>query len=130
MTMRQSHIGLVAALLTLGFSTAHADVSGDHSSEIVYGNNPETRIQQVPFGDLNLTSEGGREILIGRVSRAVDTVCGGRNIDILDQTETRIFGHCRTDSMADAMLKVQAVIADLQKSNSLVASITVTPAGE
>jgi hypothetical protein len=31
--------------------------------------------------------------------------------------------------MADAMLKVQAVIADVQNSRSVAAAITVTPAG-
>jgi UrcA family protein len=129
MSMRPSQIAVVAALLVIGLSVAHAEVSGDQSREVVYGANPETRIQQVPFGDLNLMNEGGRAILIDRVSRAVDTVCGGRIIDFIGQTEVRGIRHCRTDSMADAMLKVQSVIADAQNSRSVAATIAVTAAG-
>jgi UrcA family protein len=129
MSMHFSQIGLVAALLTISFSTAQAEVSGDQSGEVVYGANPQTRIKQVPFGDLNLMNEDGREILIGRVSRAVDTVCGGRNIDPIDQREFVIFRHCRAESMADAMLKVQSVIDDVRNSRSVAAMITISPAG-
>jgi len=129
MLMSFSQIGLVATLLTISFSTAHAQVSWDQSGEVVYGANPQTLIKQVPFGDLNLMNEEGKEILIARVSSAVDTVCGGRNIDPIDLTEFAIFRHCRTDSMADAMLKVQAVIDDVRNSRSVAAMITISPAG-
>jgi UrcA family protein len=129
MLIRPPQIAIAAALLVMSLNSARAEMSGDQSREVVYGSGPETHTQQVPFGDLNLMNEGGRAILMDRVSRAVDAVCGGRITDLIAQTEVRGFHHCQADSMADAMLKVQAVIADVQNSRSVAAAITVTPAG-
>jgi UrcA family protein len=129
MSKRPYQIGLAAALLTVSLSAAHAEVSGDQSREVVYGTSPQTRTQQVPFGDLNLANEVGRTILKDRVSQAVETVCGGRIIDFIDQTQVQGIRRCRAASMADAMLKVQSVIAAFRTPRSVASTISVFRAG-
>ena len=69
------------------------------------------RTVRVPYGDLNVTSQAGVKTLTGRISRAVDEVCGSR-VDDKDLRAIRDQRNCQNEALFSAMVQVDELIGD------------------
>jgi UrcA family protein len=126
MSTRFTQIALALALLAPGASAALADDAISSSETIVYGSpTMQTRIVEIHLAALNLASQSGQATLRNLIVRAANNVCGGPVIDLHDQVELRTFHGCYAVTMADAMDKMNEIIALAPGSTSL-ASIKVT----
>jgi len=61
----------------------------------------------VPYGDLDLTTSAGAELVLDRVKRAAIQVCGGRP-DIRDLEASRAFRECVDRNMDSAVAQLRA----------------------
>jgi len=111
-----------ATLLLASFNFANAEV-------IVRGHLPsgvELRSEDVAIGDIDLRSDAGQAVLMGRLRQAVRDVCDGPLVSYRDQQELRRYRSCNNNAMADATSKAQSVIAlASQPGTSVAAIITV-----
>jgi UrcA family protein len=128
MKQRYASIAISATLPALCLSFAYAqEFEGSPSGIVVYAKpNTITRTELVPFGDLNLAAEAGRQVFIGRVEHAATQVCGGPTNDLVDLIDVRGFRACRDEAMADARTKVDAVLVAAQRYPSVAALRSVT----
>jgi UrcA family protein len=128
MKQHYASIALSVTLLAFNLNLASAqEFQGAPSDIVIYAQpNTITRTELVPFGDLNLAAEAGRQAFIGRVEHAATRVCGGPTNDLVDLIEVRGFRTCRDGAMADARPKMEAVMAAAQGYPSVAALRSVT----
>jgi UrcA family protein len=60
----------------------------------------------VAYGDLNLTSDQGTQVLYARIVSAARTVCAVKDIDIRDLQALRLARTCESKAIADAVAAV------------------------
>jgi UrcA family protein len=61
----------------------------------------------VRFADLDINHPAGADMLLGRIERAADTVCGGEPSNGLEG-EGRVYRQCRTDAITRAVDQLNA----------------------
>ena len=71
---------------------------------------PDNLTAHVSYGDLNLRSEAGALILLSRLSRATDIVCGGRPGYGQMAARARAWRQCREQSLSEAVVSVGAPV--------------------
>lgn len=87
---------LLAAALVLGFAAlSPAQAAPD----------TQTAHIDVPYGDLNLASPAGAEVMLKRIKAAALKVCGGKP-DIRDRQATRFYNHCVNLAVAQAVARL------------------------
>ena len=117
--------GVTASLLVVAATSAAAQ----DRPVVVYAA-PQSNIERVPYGDLNLTAASDRKTLYGRVGNAVRNVCDFDSTGIV--SDYRV---CSAGAWKDSRPQIDKVIAHAEKlamtgqSSFAAGAITISSAG-
>lgn len=68
---------------------------------------PELITERVSYADLNLSSDAGAQVMLSRLSRAADRVCGGRpDMGVGYHQKRRAWNKCRAGSLKEAVVQL------------------------
>ena len=117
--------GFIGTALVIAAASPVHGQSFSHQPVTVQGHRDSiTRI--VPYGDLALTSNRGRQVLMRRVSTAVTQVCP----DYDEQGLTYDVQGCEDFAWAGARPQIRRAFDDARSGSSLAMSIVITAASK
>lgn len=93
--MKRTLVAIALALASVS-TTTNAAVADDLRPQI-----------DVPYGDLNLANPTGAKVMLRRIAKAAEFVCGGR-VDMRDVGERSVFKGCVRTAVSDAVGQLNA----------------------
>ena len=93
--MKRTLIAVALALASVSITTNGA-VADDQRPQI-----------DVPYGDLNLANPTGAKVMLRRIAKAAEFVCGGRP-DLCEMSDRSVFKRCTRIAVADAVAQLNA----------------------
>lgn len=93
--MKRTLIAVALALASVSITTNGA-VAGDQRPQI-----------DVPYGDLNLANPTGAQVMLRRIAKAAEFVCGGRP-ELREMSDRSVFKRCVRIAVAEAVGQLNA----------------------